>query len=974
MSGVTLYETRKKHTVNKVRSHDYLYDSAFIVSGARDYARTAFRAAMASSQVILQPVYNTMFSDQRKRPRINVVYYPNCRLPEHMDRSYNAYLNRQEDAKKMPTPELSGKDCFKFTAMPKTVMPIPTTTPDFRPNTPTIALPPPGKPRNRGTQSVFRESSAQTRPWQPDGKPAEQCQETPEVLYLDSLEWGPGSTFRLGDLPADFHTTEIINKMRHARAWMDLVEGGKYPRWMKKRDAIIDDVVVKDWLFRQAEIDELQNIRLELLHRLQAEQRQKQCNRTSQKLAKLWHNKKQEMDRKVNNIRKTRDRELRKLVALHEGGGRIGLVNRMKSARGMGNMIVAAKDPTSDLHAPLTRHGYQARRRHAEITYDPALLSLEDHKALAEPPEWLTMCGQDLTKTCSGHHLTRDPTVLCERQTKWSEQFLENLHNDLIKARLGAAKLTAGPLHVLKMRHEPKPARPATPVVEAMDDAEETVHQAALVLQKIIRGRAVQNLMYEGRTRAAELTEELKTTHGLQKEDKVRIANEESKAREFKARRTETELKEDTISALVDELCGGAVSAALSFLEKELRRLKEERRQHAFLMIALREKTMREAAEAGRRQREEHRRREHDEMFKQILGVTQGTVEAYLQEIIEEGVELAAEEDARLQAEEQADKYTDKFINNPEQNSAATNELVAELVHQFLLPHTTKTAARLHITQLQNKGLETARKTIFGLLDDAETKKNICGTCGEPLLDNCRCPICPLKAEPTETKYRDDPRWKLARNRPKTPKMEERYPMAHEMRCMLTDLLNDVVKKSRRDRAEEIETRREIRDSMDEKVEITLDVKHILDVAVDVALGLKTLPVKAPVSHYFMRRERSDALPRSEPFEPIREYPELLPSELRRLADEAAEAAARATGICQCDDEVNKKVTELTVRMTEAGKVQLLPSQLRELEEMRKCKCDAEVKQGIEEEYTDDFTSTTFTEERKEEESEGEGE
>ncbi|KAJ8705735.1 hypothetical protein PYW08_012781 [Mythimna loreyi] len=980
MSGDTLYEApRRKHTVNKIRVHDYLYDSAFIVSGARDYARTAFKAAMASSQLILQPIYKTMFSEHRLRPRINVVYHPNCRLPDHMDRSYNAYLNRLEENKKLPTPEFSGKDCFKFTAIPKRVMPLPTTSPDFRPNTPTIQVPPPGKPRNRATQSVFRESSAQTRPWQPDGKAAEQCQKTPEVLYMDALEWGPGTPYRLGDLPADFHTTEIINKMRHARAWMDLVEGGKFPRWMKKRDAIIDDVVVKDWLFRQAEIDELQNIRLELLHRLQSEQRQKRCNRTSQKLSKLWHEKKQEMDRKVNNIRKTRDRELRKLVALHEGGGRIGLVNRMKSARGMGSMIHAAKDPTSDLHAPLGRHGYQARRRHAVITYDPTLLSYEDHQALAEPPAWLENCGQNLKKTCSGHHLLRDPTQLCERETKWSEQFLENLHNDLIKARLGAAKLTAGPLHVLKMRHEPQPARPATPVVETLDDVEEAVHQAALVLQKIIRGRAVQNLMYEGRTRAAELTEELKTTHGLQKEDKVRIASEESKAREFKARRTETELKEDTISALVDELCGGAVSAALSFLEKELRRLKEERRQHAFLMIALREKTMREAAEAGRRQREEHRRREHDEMFKQILGVTQGTVEAYLQEIIEEGVELAAEEDARLQAEDQAEKYTDKFINHPEQNSAGTNELVAELVHQFLLPHTTKTATRLHIAQLQNKGLETARKTIFGLLDEAETKIGKCTNCGETLDDRCRCPICPIKLEPTETKHRHDPRWKYARLKPKSPEMVERFPMAHEMRCMLTELLNDVVKKSRLDRAEAMETHRDIKESVDEKMEIALDIKHIVDVAFDVATGAKILPVKDSNYHYFMRQERADALPRSVPFGPTGACPKELPSSLRLRADtEAAEAAAG--GPCTCEEELN--VRKAVFMMTDDEKLRLLPSELRELEEMRKCKCDAgpelAKQEFVEEEsteYTDttEYTSTTYTGERKGEE-EGEGE
>lgn len=49
--------------------------------------------------------------------------------------------------------------------------------------------------------------------------------------------------------------------------------------------------------------------------------------------------------------------------------------------------------------------------------------------------------------------------------------------------------------------------------------------------------------MFEGRTRAAELTKELKTTHGLQKEDRARIAKEETKAREYHVIRTEAEQK-----------------------------------------------------------------------------------------------------------------------------------------------------------------------------------------------------------------------------------------------------------------------------------------------------------------------------------------------------------------------------------------------------------------------------------------------
>jgi len=56
----------------------------------------------------------------------------------------------------------------------------------------------------------------------------------------------------------------------------------------------------------------------------------------------------------------------------------------------------------------------------------------------------------------------------------------------------------------------------------------------------------------------------------------------------------------------------------LDFLNKELVRLEDERRVHAFTMLAERQRRMREAEESGHRQEEERRRREHDEIFRQV--------------------------------------------------------------------------------------------------------------------------------------------------------------------------------------------------------------------------------------------------------------------------------------------------------------------------------------------------------------------
>ena len=53
----------------------------------------------------------------------------------------------------------------------------------------------------------------------------------------------------------------------------------------------------------------------------------------------------------------------------------------------------------------------------------------------------------------------------------------------------------------------------------------------------------------------------------------------------------------------------------LDFLSSELVRLQDERRCHAFTMLAERKRRLRQAEEAGRRQEEERRRREEVQFF-----------------------------------------------------------------------------------------------------------------------------------------------------------------------------------------------------------------------------------------------------------------------------------------------------------------------------------------------------------------------
>ncbi|KAL1123839.1 hypothetical protein AAG570_001610 [Ranatra chinensis] len=67
--------------------------------------------------------------------------------------------------------------------------------------------------------------------------------------------------------------------------------------------------------------------------------------------------------------------------------------------------------------------------------------------------------------------------------------------------------------------HEGEDAGPPTPTCEELSDLDELIYQSGLLLQKVIRGRAIQTMMHQGRARHQDLIDELKSTFGLLPEE-----------------------------------------------------------------------------------------------------------------------------------------------------------------------------------------------------------------------------------------------------------------------------------------------------------------------------------------------------------------------------------------------------------------------------------------------------------------------
>nr|KAF6382504.1 hypothetical protein mPipKuh1_008866 [Pipistrellus kuhlii] len=225
--------------------------------------------------------------------------------------------------------------------------------------------------------------------------------------------------------------------------------------------------------------------------------------------------------------------------------------------------------------------------------------------------------------------------------------------------------------------------------------------------------------MFEGKEKRLELIQELRTTHALQEDDRLVRKMEKQVTLALQRQRNLHEHKVSLIENHLAGLEGRALADMFDFLSKELVRLQEERRIHAFAMLAERQRRMREAEESGRRQVEQRRLREEDEIFKEVVKVHQSTISSYLEDIILNTEANTAEEQARAEIEKMAQEINDiAYEMENRRTQLQSEEIVAELVYSFLIPEVQKDFVKEKVRNAQRKHILAAHQIIHGYTGD----------------------------------------------------------------------------------------------------------------------------------------------------------------------------------------------------------------------------------------------------------------
>ncbi|XP_024915753.1 cilia- and flagella-associated protein 91 [Cynoglossus semilaevis] len=684
-----------KKCTRRERVYDYLYDPVYTLSSEVDHVRSGLKACRSADRLRRVPVFGSMFSNLVHHPRYTLRLDPVDPVPPSVDRFWPGHTEQRRQALQHltgvspggDTCHVTGVDRWKYfkrplipvtePVLPNVVYSLPqkdfvsTDDKDVRqpPSCSTVAV-----------QTDYRESEAQTDPYSP-GYLIQPGGSTPELLHLQPLSWGRG-------LPAGLVEVEMIERARARRAWESSLPPLDDLSQLDKRRRTMEEMEAKEWAFREGEIQRLQEIRLAVLQDLLMQRDQAQNQMTQDRLNHLHSQHLKDRETKTEKIRETHVRSLRKLEAQRrdvEGKfQRAGCRDFSQNQRSLRPDVF--RSPYLD-------------------TYE-GLSDLEvRHSRRVEKPK----------RPISTKEVTQEPVNAAEELLNKYMVLREEESQQVMTSSSSSSS------RFLLKKEKPAP-RPATPRVEEPPKEEEEMELAVINLQKLLRGRRVQCEMFMGKENHQDLLRELRSTHALQKEEReLQRADREFvlSLKQSRDRQLQEASQEEASRA---EAVGAELECLFDTLSKELIRLQEERRIHAFSMLAERDRRLREAEESGRRRVEERRRREEDEIFRQVVQVHQDTVDLFLEDTILAATEQTADQQARDQIHRKAREVNDiAYAMEQSRNSRQSEEIVSELVYSFLIPEVEKIRIRGTVHLRQQRHLLAARSIVLGTAEDSAT-------------------------------------------------------------------------------------------------------------------------------------------------------------------------------------------------------------------------------------------------------------
>ncbi|ESL11851.1 hypothetical protein TRSC58_00390 [Trypanosoma rangeli SC58] len=536
-----------------------------------------------------------------------------------------------------------------------------------------------GASREVGMQTVYRENEAQTEPYTPEYYIPEGGDPNPEVLGIRELKWNDG-------LPAGVEEVELIQRLRRRRALEASLPPESDAKSCEVRHRALYDLEVQERKEREEHMAKIRQRRLDGIRDalMERERAREEANRLRLEGAKA---------RKLADLKRVIERSEVKRIAT---GQKLLEDKASKTAPSVACGMYAvdpveSNKPKKDLIEAYSRYGaftattqvlYNRTAPSAPMVpsdhfrhYDvrPTMLTLEEGiKELEEVKvPRIQRLPANTFVTPENDAINSLPTLYQRREAARVVDALE-----YVNAKIHKSDPREETMRVIELyRATPRLQRPDTPELELEDDAEESVEEACILLQRLLRGRAVQNDFFDGKERCRGLIEELQAASNAKyAERSVGEKEEEERVKRLEA----------VADSFGDAAQGDIIVETLDYLFYELERQRDLSALEGLRREAEAVRAEREAKEAELRAQERILHDKEAVQYAAYIRAIDDVVECYSHQLYTTvGEECAMEEaiDAECNRLEKVSKLSVEFPD-----ADATENQVCDMLDSFVLP------------------------------------------------------------------------------------------------------------------------------------------------------------------------------------------------------------------------------------------------------------------------------------------------
>lgn len=408
--------------------------------------------------------------------------------------------------------------------------------------------------RTFGMQTDYRESEAQTDPYTPNFILSKNDPD-PELLLLQGLTHDNGLN------PVTLLEVQMIELQRKRHAVEASLPPATDEASMKLRRRVLEGLELQAFKMREAEIDRHREAKLETLERLLYERNEAIEYTNEQRVEAIRQENLLKRDKGIEFIQKKRLQTLRKLMKERAAYTLPG-TDRVR------DIIKEYNTYSSKVYAPILRDGNVNDRNLMKTpilnVQDPVeRLHTIDSLAATIPYKLLNVDTTKASKVGSEALAGRMRSQDVDKSLEIMDGVLrtKKSNNEGGTPKIEVRNPASSGTILSKPRRMVE--RPPTPRVPE-PSSEEEVEPYVVELQRLLRGRAIQNMMYEGKERRKDLIEEMKLG--------------ESKAEDSQAKRLE-DIKTTTLDAIAGELVSNMLANLSGESEVGVKSQEEEKKE-----------------------------------------------------------------------------------------------------------------------------------------------------------------------------------------------------------------------------------------------------------------------------------------------------------------------------------------------------------------------------------------------------------